>query len=57
MTIIKVKLFVEDTCNPSNQSALEYVNEIISEAFGKEEMKEQPRCKLILIESKHKIRN
>jgi len=54
MSLIEVKLIVEDACNPSNQDAVNYVIEILNEAFGKEAMKEHPRCKLILMEAKHK---
>jgi len=50
MEIIVAKLYVEDVMNPSNQEAVDYVTELISEAFGREERKEYPRIKLILLE-------
>jgi hypothetical protein len=53
MKIIKIKLIVEDTCNPSNQDAISYVNDLICEAISREERQKHPRIKLILIESKH----
>lgn len=53
MTVIIARLIIEDTCNPSDQKAREYVEEILNEAFGKEEMKEHPRVKLVLMEIKH----
>jgi len=54
MKIIEVKLFVEDFNNLSDGDAIKTVEEIICEAFGKEEMKEHPRSKLILMEVKHR---
>lgn len=54
MKTIVAELLLEDTCNPTNQEALEYVKEILSEAFGKEEMQEHPRVKLILMQVTHK---
>jgi hypothetical protein len=54
MRIIEVKLIIEDTCNPCNQEAIQFVTEILNEAFGKEQYKEYPRVKLILMEVKHK---
>ena len=50
MRVIKVRLLVEDVMNPSDDEAIEYMKEIISEAFGKEERKDHPRCKLILFD-------
>lgn len=49
-------LMIEDTCNPCNDEALEHVREILSEAFGKEEMKEHPRCKLLLMKVNFKYK-
>ena len=54
MRVIEVKLILEDTCNPSDQDARQFVTEILNEAFGKEQCKEYPRVKLILMEVKHK---
>lgn len=51
--IIEAKLIIDDTCNPCNDEAIKYVEEILSEAFGKEERKENPRVKLILMDIKH----
>jgi hypothetical protein len=56
MTVIQVRLLVEDVMNPSNDDARQYAIEMISEIFGKEERKEYPRLKLILIEVKHEVR-
>jgi len=53
MQIIKVKLIVEDICNPSDGEAIQYAKEMINEIFGKEERQEYPRLKLILMEIKH----
>jgi hypothetical protein len=53
MKVIKVKLLLEDSCNPSYDEAVKYVTEILNEAFGKEARQEFPRVKLILIEVKH----
>lgn len=53
MRIILAKLLIEDTCNPSDDEAVKYVEEMISEIFGKEEGQEHPRCKLILMDIKH----
>lgn len=47
---IEAKLIIDDTCN---QDVIEYVEEILSEAFGKEEMKEYPRVKLILMDIRY----
>jgi len=54
MRIITIRLVVEDVMNPSDQDAIEYVKEIINEAFGKEAMEEYPRAKLILMELRHR---
>lgn len=54
MNIIEVKLIVEDVMNPCNTEAVNYVVEILNEAFGKEATQEHPRCKLILMEAKMK---
>jgi len=54
MRIIEVRLIIEDVNNLSNDEAIRTVSEMISEVFGKEEMQEHPRCKLILMEVKHK---
>lgn len=53
MRIIEVKLIVEDSMNPCVQEAVEYAREMICEIFGKEESREYPRLKLILLEIKH----
>ena len=53
MRTILVRLIIEDTCNPSDDEAIRYVEEMICEIFGKEERKEHPRCKLGFIEIKH----
>lgn len=54
MPLIEVKLYLDDTCNPSNQEAVDYVKEMLSEVFGKEEMQEHPRVKLVLMEVQHR---
>lgn len=51
--IIEAKLIIDDVCNPCNDEAIKYVEEILYEAFGEEEMKEHPRVKLILMDIKH----
>jgi len=53
MQIIYVKLIVEDVMNPCDGEAVEYAKEMICEIFGKEECKEYPRLKLMLLEVKH----
>ena len=55
MTIIEARLIIEDVMNPSDDSARQFVTEMICEVFGKEERKDNPRCKLILLEVKHKV--
>lgn len=51
MKVIIVKLLVEDTCNPSDQEAIKYLENIISEVFDREATYKHPRCKLILMET------
>lgn len=53
MTII-AKLIIDDVCGPSNQEQVQYVIEMLSEVFGKEETQEHPRVKLIFMEVKER---
>ena len=54
MEIMMVKLIVQDVMNASDDDARRLVTEILNEAFGKEEMKENPRVKLLLMQVEHK---
>lgn len=51
--IIEAKLIIDDICNPCDSEAIKFIEEILNEAFGKEERKEHPRVRLILMDIKH----